>query len=316
MLNYTDADYQPGTLIHHHPEYLYRKSPGESATQIKVFGNRSPAHYRYQFRGEPVIRSESEAMVLGSMVHCLVLEPQHFDRRYQAQPQPEEHHLVTVPQLKQWLKAHHLNQAGQKSELIERIMQHDPDAPVWLILEEKRRQSRCKTVKPELICQAQAMADCVLNCPDARQLFSHGDAEVSVWGQHENTGLLTKCRPDWLRDGVCVDLKTCACANPQKFSSDFVRLGYDLQQAHYLNTLNSAGIQVEVFAFIAVESEPPYLTQVYMLDSKHATMAVRRWHQVMCDLYECQQQDRWPGYTDEIELPLPGWYARQYGDLT
>ena len=315
MWHYTDADYEIGTLIHNHPEHLYRKAPGKSASQVKVFANRSPAHYHYQFHGEPVIRSESEAMLLGSMVHCLVLEPQHFKHRYQPQPQPEDHHLVTVPHLKQWLKDHHLNQAGQKSELIERILQHDPQAPVWLVLEEQRKQSRCKTVRPELIRQAQAMADCVLNHPQAGQLFSQGDAEVSVWGQHEDTGLLLKCRPDWLREGVCVDLKTCSCASPHKFSQDFVRLGYDLQQAHYLNTLNSAGIPVEVFAFIAVESEPPYLTQVYMLDSEDAGTAVQRWHQVMCELYECQQLNRWPGYTDEVELTLPGWYANQYGAL-
>ncbi|WP_257284884.1 PD-(D/E)XK nuclease-like domain-containing protein, partial [Endozoicomonas sp. SESOKO1] len=223
--------------------------------------------------------------------------------------------LCTVADIRQWLKDRNLSAGGNKSELIDRAIRHDPQVKILSVLEAKQKDGRKKVIKPEVFDQAKAMAASVRQHPDAQQLLSEGEPEVSVWGQHDDTGLLTKCRPDWLRDGICVDLKTCGCASPRTFGRQVCDFGYDLQQAHYLNTLNSAGIPVEVFAFIAVESEPPYLTQVYILDNEHAAMAVRRWHQVMCDLYECQQQDRWPGYTDEVELPLPGWYARQYGDL-
>lgn len=312
MFQYTDADYQPGTLIHHHPEHLYRKSPGLSATEVKVFANQSPAHYRHRFLGEPVARSESAAMVLGSMVHCLVLEPQHFDSRYRAQPEPDTGTLVTVPQLRQWLKDHNLNQAGNKQELIERIVQHDPEAPVWAVMEEQRKQARYRTVKPEVMAQARAMADSVFNNSQAHQLMSRGDAEVSVWGQHESTELLIKCRPDWLRDGLCVDVKTCACASPHAFRRDLVKFGYDLQQVHYLNTLCSAGKPVDIFAFIAVESEPPYLSQVYQLDGAADGHATRRWHRIMTRFKECLETNHWPGYTDDVKLALPNWYYQQY----
>ncbi len=313
MFQYSDADYVPGTLIYQHPEHHYRRAPGISASEVKVFANECPAHYHHRFLGEPVIRVESTAMVLGSMVHCLVLEPDEFDRRYLAQPTPGEQDLVTVPHLKAWLKHHNLNQAGSKSELIERILQHDPDAPVWSVMEEKRQQARQKTVKPDLMAQARCMADSVLNTPQARWLMGEGEAEVSVWGQHEETGLLLKCRPDWLRKEICIDLKTCACSGPRQFGQDFLKFGYELQQAHYTSTLTSAGIEIEVFAFIAVENEAPYVTQVYLLDNQGIEAAFRRWNKIMNSLAECLANDRWPGYaTGETELTLPKWYYQQY----
>ncbi len=313
MFQYSDADYQPGTIIYHHPEHHYRRAPGISASEVKVFANECPAHYQHRFLGEPAIRTESAAMVLGSMVHNLVLEPHVFDQRYLVQPEPGELDLVTVPQLKAWLKDHNLNQAGNKSELIERILQQDPDAPVWAAMEEKRKQSKKKTVKPELMEQAHYMAESVLSNPQARQLLSRGDAEVSVWGKHEETGLLIKARPDWLREGICIDLKTCACSSPQAFGRDFVKYGYDLQQAHYTSTLTSAGIEIRAFAFIAVENEPPFITQVYLLNNEGIKAAFRRWEGIMKRLAECLEKDEWPGYADgETELTLPRWYYQQY----
>ena len=311
----SDDDCVPGTVIYHHPEHSYRKRPGVTATQVKTFALQSPAHYHHRYLGEPLNRAESAAMVLGSLVHCLVLEPEQVECRYTTTVEADDQTLCTVADIRQWLKDHNLSAGGNKSELIERAVAHNPDVKILSVLETKQKDGKKKVIKPDVFDQARRMADSVRQHPDAQQLLAEGEPEVSVWGQHDDTGLLTKCRPDWLRDGICADLKTCGCAAPRAFGRSVIDYGYDLQQAHYLNTLNSAGIPVEVFAFIAVESEPPYLTQVYMLDSEDAGTAVQRWHQVMCELYECQQLNRWPGYTDEVELTLPGWYANQYGAL-
>ena len=309
---YSDADYQCGTIIYNHAEHLYRQAPGCSSSQIKVFGNRSPAHFHYWFCGEPIIRTETSAMQLGSMVHCLVLEPDKFDHRYLVQPEPGEHDLVTVPHMRQWLKDHNLSQAGIKSELIERILQHDPDAPVWAVMEDKRKQHK-KIVKSELAEQAHLMSESVLSNPQVQQLLGQGDAEVSIWGKHKGTGLLIKARPDWLRPGICIDLKTCSSSAPRQFANDFLKFGYDLQQAHYTSTLISAGIEIRAFVFIAVENEPPFVTQVYLLDNKSIDVAFHRWNRIMQRLAQCQENDNWPGYaTGEAELPLPRWYYQQY----
>ena len=132
---------------------------------------------------------------------------------------------------------------------------------------------------------------------------------------HEHgTGQLIKCRCDWLRpdEGICVDLKTCACASPTAFSRDCARFGYGLQEAHYREVLVQAGYTVEEFVFIAVESEPPYLCQVYLLDGYSRRLSQQRHHLAMEQLSACRQLDQWPGYCEPShELSLPGWYLKQ-----
>lgn len=308
----SDDDCVPGTVIYHHPEHSYRKLPGISSTQVKTFANQSAAHFHDRYLGEPVIRAESAAMVLGSLVHCLVLEPDQVERRYTTAVAADDEILRTVADIREWLKGHHLSAGGNKSELIDRALQHDPQVKILSVLEAQQKKGHRKIIKPEVMAQARAMADSVFNNSQAHQLMSRGDAEVSVWGQHDGTGLLTKCRPDWLREDICVDLKTCSCASPRAFGRTVIEYGYDLQQAHYLNTLCSAGKPVDIFAFIAVESEPPYLSQVYQLDGAADGHATRRWHRIMTRFKECLETNHWPGYTDDVKLALPNWYYQQY----
>ena len=86
------------------------------------------------------------------------------------------------------------------------------------------------------------MRDGVMDNEDAAYLLKVGEPELSAWGTHEPTGQLIKCRADWFRpDGICADLKTCACSSPEQFARDCAKFGYDLQEVHYTTTLNSAG---------------------------------------------------------------------------
>lgn len=314
MSQYTDADYVPGTIIYNHPEFRYRKAPGISSTEIKTFANQSAAHYHDRYYGEPAIRVESAAMVLGLLVHCLVLEPEQVKQRYQVLDDADNSALRTVPQLREWLRNRELSQTGSKQELTERILQHDPGAPIWSVIQDRMKQRHCRLVKSNVMHQAQRMASSITNHETVRALLEHGEAEVSVWGKHEATGLLTKCRPDLLHSSgnLCIDLKTCQCAAPRRFVRTIIDLGYDLQQAHYIETLNSAGIHVDTFVFVAVESEPPYLTQVYLLDQKAADAAVTRWNCIMNRLKTCLDNDHWPGYTSDTEITMPKWYYQQY----
>jgi hypothetical protein len=165
------------------------------------------------------------------------------------------------------------------------------------------------------------MRDGVFDNISARQLFSHGDPEVSVWADYttpddEDRDPVThrvKCRADWLRaDGICVDLKTCACSSPDKFAKDCARFGYDLQDIHYTQTLNSAGRECSLFAFVAVESEPPYLCQVYTLNKRSRAVARQRFDRALVRLAECQATNIWPGYAKPLyTLALPAWHLKE-----
>ncbi len=308
-------DYQPGTLIHNHPDGKYHAAPGLSSSAVKTFVKQSPRHYQWRYGLEQAERRETDAMLLGTLVHCLVLEGDRFDSRYEPELNPEAYPdaLKTVPALKRYCEQNELATTGIKQELIQRIIAHDPDAPVWEHLLSRQRNSKKRIIKTALRDKALRMRDGVLANDDAAELLKAGEPELSVWGTHEATGQRIKCRADWFRpDGICADLKTCGCSSPEAFAKDCAKFGYDLQAVHYTTTLNSAGLLCNLFAFIAVESEPPYLCQVYELDNRSIQLATRRYEKAMKDLEECKTFDQWPGYAEPVStLSLPAWHLRQ-----
>lgn len=313
MSEINPSDYQPGTIIYHHPDYQYHQAPGLSSSAVKCFVNQSPRHYQYYYLQQMQERKETDAMLLGTLVHCLVLEPDTFETRYQQELNPDSipNLMTKVPELKKYCEQHQLPTTGVKHELIQRIIGHDPQAPIWDVLVSRQKQGKRRVINTGLWDKARLMRDGVFDNPDAYHLFSRGDAEVSIWAEHQTT--LVKCRCDWLRqDGICADLKTCTCASPDAFGKDCARLGYHLQEVHYTTVLNKTGIDCDYFAFVAIESEPPYLCQIYHLDDKSRRLASQRYEQALAQLIQCQASNEWPGYAPSVSsLSLPGWQLKQ-----
>ncbi|WP_252180194.1 PD-(D/E)XK nuclease-like domain-containing protein [Endozoicomonas sp. 4G] len=315
-------DYKPGTLIHNHPEHKYRLAPGLSSTEVKTFHKQSPKHYELKYVTRQLETPKSDSMLLGTLVHCLVLEPHEFARRYEQELDPEDYPdaLITVEDLKRYCKENSLKVTGLKGELSKRVKEHNPKAQIWDDLMKAQRTSKKTIVSKILWEKAQAMVEGVGSNPDAVNLLSEGKSEVSVWGvvsirinnEEERDTVLIKCRPDWLRPGICIDLKTCACSSPDYFAKDVAKLGYDIQQVHYMETLKSAGIDCDDFLFIAVESEPPHLTQVYMIPDSDIKIARERYFEILYRMEECRFSNHWPGYADPVSyLKLPKWHLNQ-----
>jgi len=310
----TQPDYVPGTIITNHPDAKYHTAPGLSSGAIRVFARRSPLHYQKLYLNKGIIRKETDAMLQGSLVHCLVLEPNSFEQRYEKEIDPDDYPnaMRTVPELKKYCEQHRLATTGVKVELINRIIAHDPDAPVWDVMKARQLNSRKRIIKAGLWDNARRMRDGVYNNPEAANLFSKGQPEVSVWGEFEPTGQMTKCRCDWLRpDGVTIDLKTCGCASPEAFSKACADHDYAIQQVHYMQTLSSAGHPQDYFVFLAVENEEPYICQPYYLDDKSVGLSEDFYANAMEKLRACLETDTWPTYTDQTELTLPIWKLKQ-----
>ena len=305
-------EYTPGTLIHNLPDYKYHQAPGLSSGAIRTFYRRSPLHYYHHYVLHDIDRKESEAMLLGTLVHCLVLESDTFEQRYQKELDQSDYPdaLRTVVDLKKYCEKNLLPTSGHKSDLIDRVHEHDNTVPIWdLMLFKQKDQTRREVIKGQLWDRARRMRDGVFANASVSRLFAEGKPEVSVWGEHEVTGQLTKCRCDWLRDndGVVIDLKTCACASPEAFSKACADHDYAMQQVHYMDTLATAGYPQEAFAFVAIENEPPYICQCYILDEHSLRMTAEAYHQAMERLTFCIAHDDWPTYTSSTELSLPVW---------
>lgn len=138
----------------------------------------------------------------------------------------------------------------------------------------------------------------------ALKAFSQtGESELSIFWIDEESGLLLKCRPDFLPYDckLVPDYKTASSVNPQSFFSDFIKFGYHIQAAMYKEGIKAAtGIEVEEFFFIAQEKEPPFITQVYLPPNPLIEYGYKGMRKAINTYLECKDKGFWDTYSDHI----------------
>ena len=148
--------------------------------------------------------------------------------------------------------------------------------------------------------------DAVWNHPTCQDLFSEGIAEQSAWWLDPDTALLCKCRPDWARPGLLVDLKTTTDASPAGFARAIERYRYHVQAAYALDGWPAAGGDaMDQFIFVVVEKAPPYAIGLYDLSAARLAAARDRYRRDLATAADCLTRQHWPGYpTDIVTLPV------------
>lgn len=146
---------------------------------------------------------------------------------------------------------------------------------------------------------------------EARRLLveSPGAWEVSVFAEVE--GVPSKARFDRLLDsGVAVDVKTTSKGpGTYNLTRAVVDYGYDLQAQHYTRVAAAAGIELDAFLFVFIESAPPHHVTVVELDEAFLArgealrdLALQRWlHPDFVESY--------PGESGRLTLAMPRWAA-------
>lgn len=263
-------------IVHNMPEREYHSHPSLSATGAKLILD-SPAKFDYRINGH---RPEHKpAFDLGSAVHAKVLG------------------------------------TGWGIEELD-----FPDFRTKAA-QQARDEAYAAGLIPMLakdLAGVKAISEQVLAHPTAKTLFEQeGRSEVSVFAEDEQ-GTQLRCRFDFLPDDhrVAVDLKTTSKkADARGFAASAASYGYDVQEGHYIDTLNYATGDVAAMAFVVVEVEPPYLVGVHQLDRDfrdmgHVKAAVAR------ERYRaCMASGVWPGYPEPIQLvQAPVWAVYDYQD--
>ncbi len=146
----------------------------------------------------------------------------------------------------------------------------------------------------------EGMYNAVAFHPFASKLLTEGRSEISVLWTDEETGLDCKCRPDRIPDGdhgVIVDVKTVRDASEYGFQKSVVNYGYARQAGMYTEGYNSVcSGKVDAFVFICVEKEPPYRTEVYVLDDDFVEWGRNEFHRLLNIEKECRQKEFYPHY--------------------
>lgn len=156
----------------------------------------------------------------------------------------------------------------------------------------------------------------------AREAFTIGKAEQSVFSKDKDFGIWKRIRPDWTPDhhGHIVDYKTDVSANPDRFGKKAFDQAYYQRAAFYLDTFAEAtGSRPDKYWFVVQEKEAPYLVSVIEL-SFHDLDAGREENRRAAGIFaKCLSNgthyEAWPGYR-RMETPdrdsafcvsMPGW---------
>jgi exodeoxyribonuclease VIII len=253
------------------PDETYFAHHAVSNSQLKVFSTKSPAHLKY---GE---RNETRAQSFGKLMHCGILEPEDFEKRFMASD-------ATRVGTKEW------------------------DADV------ARAAGRQVVKRPEFE-EALRLRDTVLGRPGVlRDLVLHPGCtkEFAFFWRDPLTGVECRGKADGalLEHGIGFDLKSCEDAG-EKFMSSVREYRYHWQNAFYCDGLAALDAPLEEFLFIAIEKTYPYQYQAWDLPRWLIAKARERYQDTLIEYAKCLHNDVWPGYRQNIQtLPYPERWAQ------
>lgn len=219
---------------------------------------KSPAHYRY-WKDNP--KKATPAMVFGTVVHAMVLEP-HRDLSQ----------LYAVKTLNWATKEGKEEKARLEAYGLPVISQDDED-------------------------RALRVRDAFWSNSFIKELMQGAECETSHQWRGYSSHVPCKAGVDAFTADHIIDLKTCLDASPEGFAAQIRRFNYDLQAAHYLDALVDK--DVHSFVFVAVETQPPYAVAAYTLDYDTLMNGHRRMDRVAAIYKKCLETDEWPAYQDD-----------------
>jgi exodeoxyribonuclease VIII len=264
----------------------YEKVPAVRSTTLK-YALTSLAHYQAK-RDSP--SKETEALLMGKLLHMAVLEPGDFHTR----------------------KGIHIIPRG--------LDLRGKEGRAWKE-EAKLRDPSGIPVKQERWEQIDGMRTSLYrNVPWFTTWKLRSLVEVSAWTLHAASNMKIKCRFDMLasdHDGrpSIVDLKTTGFggAAPDPFGRQAFNLRYDIQDVLYTDIYEQLTAIRPTFTWVVIEKEEPYAVACYVLGEEQMMKAREDYTAALMAISRHEDSgDEYPGYPKEIQtIVLPTFGANR-----
>lgn len=321
----------------------YHSGDGISCSGLKLIGQ-SPLHFWQEYinpnREEP---PRKQAFVIGSALHCAVLEGEDFPHRYAIKPDVSGTTLkgkalnAYLEGPEAFLANHQPVPDGIGKTKEGKALVAEIEANGKTAMDESVFQFAVANGEPlygkELLKQDEyddvmAMAGSLMNHPAGTYLLSMpgGSAELSLYWTDPVSGVLCKCRPDFMIEpcdqfpnGLLLDLKTTEDASPAWFAKSAYNFGYHIQAAWYCwGFMMAFGTKAPPpFIFGAVEKSAPYASAFYSASDDQITLGSIRYRELLNAYSGCLRSGRWPGYSTEVNpLALPSFAHKELNELT
>jgi len=265
---------------------IYRGIPAEeyhrwdaiSNSWISRIVNGSLKHFQWE-REHP--REPSKAMLHGTVLHALCLEPLEFAQRFAVEP-----------------KLDGRTKAGREARA------------------QFEKLSEGKVVIPRaMYSECVPMAKALMAHAKSRELLADGEPEVSLVWEDQDTHVRCKARLDYLLPPLIGDVKTTRDGDPFKFSRACNDYGYHRQAAFYVDGAQLLDLDVSAFVFATVESKPPYDVVVYAADELMLIAGRMGYKRALYAYAKALETNQWPGRNEETVEPigLPSYVLRDEG---
>ena len=246
----------------------------------------TPAHFYDRYLSDNERPEPSRAMIRGTMIHTMVLEPTWFDDRH-----------VVIPE--------GLDRRTKEGKAL------------WAELQASGKQP----ITSQEYQDTMAVFKSIMSHPVSRIIFqTEGMAETTLRWTDE-TGVECKCRPDYMippnvseqfPNGLIVDIKSTADAVEQSFRRQAYNLGYHISAAHYTQGFKAEFGTRPAFLFCVAEKSRPFLSRYFAAGSEFMSMGESEVRRLISLYIECSKTNRWPGYPTNVQtLELPDFVLKQ-----
>ena len=260
----------------------YHELPSTSHGSLECFRN-SKRTYRAAYIDRTLKRVQTRAMLLGSVVHAMTLEPTECMKQYAIAPKCDKRTTIGKD-----IFAEFMESLGDRE-----IVPQD----VWE--------------------EAELITNAILTSKPAIELLDSGGLrERPMHWECPVTGMKCRSKPDFRIPWLIVDLKTTQDATPQGFANAAAKFGYARQAAWYRWGYELCAGGPCRFIFIAVSTNEPYEVGLYELSDWDLERARRQNVKDLAELSRCYAEDDWEGEHERgiVKLQLPKWveYEDQY----
>jgi exodeoxyribonuclease VIII len=268
---------KPG-IYHNIPNDAYHAGEGVSKSMLDMVAI-NPAMLKWQ-RAAPVDTEKLKALDMGTALHCVILEPQEFDKRF-----------IVAPQFNRRSNAGKEEESAFLAEVAGKGM-------TVMDAEQGRK--------------LQLMRESVMAHPAARWLLeAEGQCESSHYWIDPETGELCRIRPDkrLIKHPIMLDVKKVA--DMDRFARHIEEFRYHVQDAMYREGGQQTTGEPHGFIFIAVSETIDcgrYPVRVFELDAPDIDAGHALFRRDLNTYHHCRTTNDWGGV--EI-IKRPEWARKQ-----
>lgn len=223
----------------------------------------------------PVDTEKLKALDMGTALHCLLLEPLEFDKRF-----------IVAPEF---------NRRTNEGKASEKAFLKDCEGMGMTVMDAEQGR------------KLQLMAGSAMAYQPARWLLeADGHCEASIYWDDEETGELCRVRPDRFLTAQPVIIDVKKTADMDRFARHVEEFRYHVQTAMYCDGFYQHFNEYPRFVFIAVSETIDcgrYPVRVFELSADHRADGHEIYRRDLNAYHQCRISNSWGGI-EELERPF------------